>query len=311
MNDDERAEIDRGFEEHIAPLRDSLDRLLDLTEATAERWGQMPSAESPAMREIANEAPYNGPEPWGDQPVQSTFNTAGLQIAGAIDCARAIITLLRADRTPIFSHTVLARACLEHAGLVWLLLEPAIGVERRIARGMNERLFALHQQKRLPLDEEEQGEKRTRREALLDIGAGLGLDRVKGRNGEMLAEQRPSQTEVIRRLFTLPDEPKGLGEAVYGLYSAVAHGTSFGLTDSVTMDAPDLPTTPGVTWGAIYTSSGQVVSVLCAVTLGLGQSIDRRFKLYGWENPDWSGAFLEAIHIAGRSLPRSEPEGDR
>lgn len=81
-----------------------------------------------------------------------------------------------------------------------------------------------------------------------------------------------------------------LGEIVYGLYSAVAHGTTFGLSNSFTLDAEELSKTLGITWGAIYTGSGEVVILLCAVVIGWGQAIDRRNKLFGWHSVDWSQA---------------------
>lgn len=300
-------EVSRRFEAHMAPLRDALEGLIDLAEAISERWGHMPSAESAAMAELAGEAEFDGPEPWGDQAVQATYNLAGLQLVGANDCARSAITLLRAERTPIYGHVVLTRSCLELAGRAWLLLEPAIGIRIRVARGMNERLFGLREQRRMPLDGDRLARSRERENALLEVGAGLGMETVRARGGDFLAEERPGQTEVLRRVFDLPED-RGLGEAVYGMFSAVAHGTSFGLSHSVSLDSPEIPDRPGVTMGAVFTSSGQVVAVLCALALGWGQATDRRIKLFGWLTPEWAGAWLDLIRIAQRSMPSREQE---
>lgn len=298
-------EVSRRFEAHVSPLRDALEEVIDVAEDISEHWGHMPSADSPAMAELAGEVEFDGPEPWGAQTVQATYNLAGLLITSANDCARSVITLLRAHRTPIYSHVVLTRSCLEQAGRALVLLEPAVGTRIRVARGMNERLFGLREQRRMPLAEDQLARSRERERSLLDTGASLDMEIVRTRGGELLCEDRPGQTEVLRGVFELPDD-RGLGEAVYGMFSAVAHGTSFGLSDSVSVDAPEIPTRPGVTMGAVFTSSGQVVSVLCALALGWGQAIDRRIKLFGWLTPDWSGAWLDLIRVAQRSMPSPE-----
>jgi hypothetical protein len=294
-------EIARRFEEHIAPLRDSLERLVDLSDSITDRWGHMPSADSPAMAELAAEREFSGPEPWGDQPVQATYNIAGLQIVSATDCARSVITLLRGDRTPTFSHVVLARACLEQLGRASQLLEPGIGIRARVARGVNERIFGLAEQRRLPLEDPARPEHR--RKALLGVGKSLDFAVVRMPRGLLLLhEERPGLTELLRRTFELPHD-RSLGDAIYGMYAAVSHGTSFGLSDSVDARHPDIPFRPGVTMGAVVTSSIQVVSVLCAITIGWGQAINRRMELFGWQSPEWAEAWLGALRVAKQSLP--------
>jgi len=138
---------------------------------------------------------------------------------------------------------------------------------------MNERIFGLTQQDRMPLGPEDAQRARERRKALFDIGGDLGFKKTRTRRNipPALVEERPGQTEIIRRLLATGDDRR-MGEFVYGLFSAVAHGTTFGLANSVTLDAEDMPKTPGVTWGAIYTGSGEVVIVLCAVVIGWGQA---------------------------------------
>ncbi len=295
--------VDERFEAHIAPLRDSLARLIDLADQTREEWGHLPAADSAAMGELAREAKYAGRAPWGDDPIQAAHDSAGLLIFAANDCARSMTSLLRGDPTPVFSHTVLARSVLEHAGRAWWLLDPDVGDRVRVARGMNERIFGLSQQGRMPLDPKDASRARERRKALFKIGAELGFLKVrpKGNSPPMLDEERPGQTEIIRRLMATGKD-RSLGEFVYGLYSAVAHGTTFGLSNSVTLDAEELPKTPGVTWGAVYTGSGEVVIVLCAVVIGWGQAIDRKNKLFGWQSVAWSQAWKEAMDIASRSI---------
>jgi hypothetical protein len=297
MTDDQR------FEAHIAPLRDALTKLIALADATRDMRGHLPAAESAAMGELAREEGYAGQEPWGDDPLRAAHNSAGLLIFAANDCARAMTKLLSSEPTPVFSHTVLARSTLELAGRAWWLLDPNIGDRLRVARGMNERIYGLSQQDRLPLAKKDAKRAKERRKALCHIGEDLGFKKVRANRyaPPALEEPRPGQTEIIRKLMAT-GEDRRLGEFVYGLFSAVAHGTTFGLSGSVTLDAEELPGTPGVTWGAIYTGSGEVVIVLCAVVIGWGQAIDRRDKHFGWQSPDWSRAWKEALDVASASL---------
>lgn len=298
--------VDEPFEAHIAPLRDSLGELLDASDHMRDEWGFLPAADSLAMAELAAEAEFSGRPPWGDDPVAAAHNTAGLLLFGGSDCARAAVRLLTTGPTPVYADTVLARGCLELMSRAWWLLEP-VGVRLRVARGMNERLFGLAQQRRLPLEDDTKTRAEERTAGLMAEAARLGFAMVRAERKapRYLEEVRPGQTELIRRLLSVGDDAS-LGEALYGLFSAVAHGTTFGLSSSVTADAPDLPKTPGVTWGAVYTSSLGVVTVLTAIVLGTAEAYRRRNTLFGWTSEVWSKAVLSALGAARRSFPQGE-----
>jgi hypothetical protein len=301
-------DVSAAFEAHVAPVRDALSGLLDASDEVRDAAGSLPAADSPAMAEVAQESNFRGGEPWGADPVGAAHSQAQLLVFAAEDCARSLVRLLAPGPTPVYSHTVVARATLELAGRAWWLLEPAISVRLRIARGMNERIYALSQQIRLPLPAEEREGARKRRTALLDEGSKLKFKkgRVDRKTPPHLDERRPGQTELIKSMLRMEND-ESLGAFVYGFYSAVAHGTLFGLTSSVSSEHPNMPKTPGVTWGAIVTSSGDVVSVLSAVIIGWVEAIRRRNSLFGWESVSWNGAAAGALDVARRSLPREGP----
>jgi hypothetical protein len=121
-----------------------------------------------------------------------------------------------------------------------------------------------------------------------------------------LEEMRPGQTKMIDKLFSSPDGGASLGALVYGAFSAVAHGTTFGLTTSVEANAPNARRTPGVTWGAVYTSSRDVVSVLTSVILATEAAYRRRNELLGWAPQSWNETAGRAIQAANDSLPARE-----
>jgi len=299
--------VDEAFEAHVAPTRGALTALLDASDQLRDEWGSMPSADSPAMAELAAEAPFKGSSPWGEDPVGAAHNSGQLLLFGTGDCARALVRLLSHETTPVYAHLVLARASLELASRAWWLFEPAIGVRLRVARGMNERIFGLSQQSRLPLTEEDGARACERRDALFAEAERLGFQTVPAppKAPRYLEEMRPGQTELIKNILSVGDDAS-LGAFVYGLFSAVAHGTTFGLTSSVTADAPNLPRTPGLTWGAVHTSSLGVVSAVTAVILGTAEAYRRRNKLFGWASQSWNETCLRAIQAAKRSFPSTE-----
>ena len=296
--------LDDAFEAKVGPVRDGLTKLLDAADNVRDSWGHMPAEDSKAMAELAEEASYRGDSPWGQDPVQAAHNTAQLLAFGANDCARAMIRLLDSESPPVYAHIVLARAVLEHAGRAWWLLDPRIGVRLRIARGMNERLNGLSEQGRLPLNDEDKTRAKTRRAALFAEAERHGFRKVRRDRSTppTLEEERPGQTALIKLLLREQGDVS-LGAMVYGLFSAVAHGTTFGLSSSVTMKSPGLPKTPGTTWGALYTDADDVVAVLTAALLGVGLAVGRRNTLFGWRSDSWNDAWKDAVRTAKRSLP--------
>jgi hypothetical protein len=300
--------VHEAFERHIAPTREALSALLDAADRLIDKWGYLPAADSPAMAELAAEAQFTGGTAWGKDPIQAAHNLGHLLLFAVGDCARALVRVLSEEHSPVYAHVVLARASLEHASRAWWLFEPAIGLRLRVARGMNERIFGLSQQTRLPLTEQDRTRASNRVNELLTEAARLGFDTVRGpSNRRYLEEIRPGQTKMIDKIFSSPDGNDSLGALVYGAFSAVAHGTTFGLTPSVQADGPRAPRTPGLTWGAVYTSSGDVVSVLTAVTLATEAAHRRRNELFGWASQSWEETAGLAIQTAKDSLPAREP----
>ena len=119
---------------------------------------------------------------------------------------------------------------------------------------MNDRIFGLKQQARLPVSEKQKGRASKRRSALFVEAEALGFQLVPSlpKAPQSIDETRPGQTELIERLLRVEGDDS-LGGFFDGLFSAVAHGTTFGMSSSVDADAPNLPKTPGITWGAVYT----------------------------------------------------------
>jgi hypothetical protein len=297
-------ETNARFEAHVGPVRDALARLLTVSNELRESRGSMADADSQAMHELAEEAKYAGDKPWGDKPVESAHAQGQWLLYAAMDCASGAVRLLSTDDTPVYAHMLLARGALEQAGRAWTLLDPAISVRLRVARGMNERIFGLSEAGRLPIPDDEKRRARERRAALYDIGRQLGFQKVRKhkRVPATLDEERMGQTELVRALFRHGADPK-LGGLLYGYFSAVAHGTSFGLSQSIKPVASDVPKLPGMTRGAIFTSSTGVVSVLTSMILGVGAAYRVRNEYLGWKSDEWNAAYLEGLRASKRAYP--------
>jgi hypothetical protein len=299
----EGLDVAEAFEAHIGPVREALAALLDASDQLREERGSLPAADSQAMAELAAGAQFKGSSTWGD-PVHAAHNLGQLLVVHTGDCARALVRELSQSATPVYAHVVLARASLEAASRAWWLFEPGIGLRLRVARVINDRIFGLSQQGRLPLPEEYRAQARERLNELFAEAARLGFRTVRDPRTDLryLEEKRPGQTELVKNLWRA-DGDSSLGALVYGFFSAVAHGTTFGLTSSVEANAPNAPRTPGVTWGAVKTRSLEVVHVLAAVILGTREAQGRRNELFGWASQSWNAVATEAIRSVGRSLP--------
>lgn len=278
------------FREQLEPFRDALDQMIDASDELGRLWGWHPAADSPAMRERSEEGQYVGA--WGKEPVLDAHTQATLLVVLAQDNARSLCRLLLSGPVPIWSHVVLGRATLEAAGRVAWMTEVGIGTRRRVARGMTERIYSYTQAGALPRLQSTAFT--ARRQAILDEADRQGFTR-RSRKGSppALEEERPSNRAVVRLVLDDGD----LGAAVYGFFSAVAHGTHYGLLASVSPHEPD----PVVGLrGAIGTSSLGVATTCTSVALGFGRGFEAYRQLYGWSSDRWT----DAHHAGVGDLPK-------
>jgi hypothetical protein len=299
----QRSETDEKFEVHIAPSRDALNRLIDVSRALADKRGRLPDANSQGMAERAEGMKYGGDPPWDREPAAWTQELANVVIYGGEDQAKGLIRLLEHEITPVYAHIVLARAALEHAAKAFWLLDSRIGVKLRTARGVNERLHTLAETARLPLPDDERERAKERRSEMWEQAHVHGFVKVRPPGGQgpwTLDERTPSQTELVKKLFASGDD-RSLGAVLYGYYSGVAHGSIFGLSQSLSRDLPeDTPGSLRETQAAIYTSSSAVVTVITGVILGLGNAYKRRNEFFGWNSSAWNEAYAAALNAVNK-----------
>jgi hypothetical protein len=249
-----------------------------------------PAASSEAMRELSAQAEFAGEWEW--EPVDSVDTSILLLTIAAEDHMESFSNLVLGPRTPVYSFTVLGRAALECQALAAWLSEPGIGTRRRVARGLNERLYGAAQQQRLP---EQVRPSDTVRPRLMEADQVLTkLKPMKGRPPEF-EERRLTQTELVRRL--LGDNE--LGHSAYSYFSAVAHGVSWGLTHSVRTPEQEVRATPGGPMiGALVIESRSVAMVAALMILGHAEAFGRVLERTGWNRHDWPEVCLRALKFA-------------
>ena len=214
------------FAERAKPLSDALASVV--IEARGDRADlNIQGANSPAMADYAAQPMFPDSE---EGAIDVVRTLSGLGLLAAEDHILAARTLIdQTTETFVWSVPVLGRAALESLGQVGHLTELRISTTLRAGRAMNELIYSAQNIRRLPQPLQTQGSDPAHR----DVQAlSMGLTRVvtrKGKPTEWFEERRPSNTELVAGLF-----PDGhLGATIYNYWSAVAHASSWGLTQTL------------------------------------------------------------------------------
>jgi hypothetical protein len=96
----------------------------------APQWE--PAWRSEAAEECAN-AEHGPGGPWGEDAVRTVYAGGALYLDTILRCVAALGNALSPETTP-YVLEALARAAMEAGAQLWWLLEPRIGVRRRVAR---------------------------------------------------------------------------------------------------------------------------------------------------------------------------------
>lgn len=288
----------RAFFANTAPSRQALTDLIHAAITMRQRRSFLPEASSVAMAELNAEAGFRGS--WGNEPVRQVHNAGEMLIAAAEESIECGCRLLSQEPLPVFGHIVLARAALEACGRAQWLYEPEIDVRRRVARGMTERLYSLEAQARLADEVGDHTRIETRRRSILNEAARQGFT-IKGKKLTAIGEPRLGATETVEHALGDGSDP-ALGRVLFGYFSAVSHGTVYGLVQSMDVVRSEEPLRPD-TIGHLKTDSGAVNSVVAAMVLAYIEVVERERKLFGWQDDQWATAVIRALTAVRRALP--------
>ncbi|MGW3850293.1 hypothetical protein [Streptomyces fagopyri] len=137
-------------------------------------------------------------------------------------------------RTPVIGPTVIARSAVEIASTVWWLMEPGIGVRRRVCRELVLSLTSARRAGQLAKDMEASaaatealGQEARVLQRIVDLGIGEPTGRHYSPAIE--GERAPDATGGTAAMLKLVLSAKASKEAIYRSYSAVTHGEIYGL----------------------------------------------------------------------------------
>jgi hypothetical protein len=135
------------FRTALAPLVTFLRGFTEAVRAATQRHGRNPHADSPAMRELADDADYGTRSGWNG-PIMNTHAMGGLTVTAANDYVRAFAEVLAAEKPPLYGHLVLARAALEASVVCAWLNEDGVARDERVKRGFSEYLYSAVEEER-------------------------------------------------------------------------------------------------------------------------------------------------------------------
>jgi hypothetical protein len=170
---------------------------------------------------------------WTPRAVSTAFAACRLQLVAMADHLVSLSHLLPTrSEDGTLTPLVIARSVIETGARAWWVVDPNLAAQQRVARGCAEQLYSAYQAERLAsamtLPEGVAGispELIRLRNRVADLGFSLGNDPDRPQVG---SEQRPRPTKLVAD-FLDDTMYRQYRSGVYPLYSAVAHGTQFGL----------------------------------------------------------------------------------
>jgi hypothetical protein len=276
------------------PARSAFEAILN---AALVGRGVSPEVDSLAMSEIASQPQFSGG--WGPTPVEYAYSMGALKRANAVDCSRAVLRITANDPAPIFAHAVLARSVLENAASAYWLLERDIGVEERIRRVLNERLYSERQKIESGILKDDELERaRATIESILSEAQSRGwASSGRDRNRYLGAEGRPGFRALVKRVLQSAE----LGAAFYSFYSAITHGTQYGLAQSFDRDAVDRVRMIA----PLKVGPVDVIQAVGACIIAMSTSLEAERALKGWDWPDWNTATRRGLGVIGQPADRT------
>lgn len=200
------------------------------------KWEPEPGSEAAA--ELSNTETRQGGDPWGEDPPRTAYAAANLMMTGVLDDLASLQRLL-GDQMPVIGPTVVARSAIEIASGVWWLMEPGIGVRRRVCRELVLSLTSARRARQVGEEFQARGfqvgqeitEALQQEARVLQRITGLGITppTSPGFSPVIENERADSATDATAAMLRAVLPVSAPGEYVYRTYSAVTHGEFYGL----------------------------------------------------------------------------------
>ena len=278
-----------------------VETLRDLTEAIEAvrlRHGPLPIAESPGMREIADEASYA--ERSGlDAPFTLAHTLGGMTLAAVNDYVSTFAEAFTTEHVPVYGHLVLARAALEASTVSWWLSESDIARDDRIKRALSEFIYAAVEEWKLKLLPKGRENVKDWIAHATNLGwavtdqAGDQWVRDSRGNPRVDGVSRPAPAAAIRDLL-VDDLTSKIGKLQWSRLSAVSHVTFFGTRGALSLGEGVSGTVSGLVTVPLGTDAiGVYLQAIC-IMKALRQAAAARFELMGWADGEWNAAVVRA-----------------
>jgi hypothetical protein len=168
---------------------------------------------------------------------------------------------------------------------------------------MTERLYSAAQILALPgIPSHAEAHVTARRDGILAEGDRLGFKKV-SKKGQppALEEERLRNTAAIKRLIDEKDPQ--LGGLLYGVQSAITHGTLYGLMDALATEAAiQEPMSGELLKAPLAARADRVNSVLAAAAVSYINALMAVYRLHGWRSDEWEAAAM-ALARAAQNKP--------
>jgi hypothetical protein len=299
---DDIARTHQMFLARIEPVRVGLLSLIDDVDRAQQVNRHRPTAGSQAADEIAHEPAFS--QSIGGRPVVTARQLGVVQLAAAADQLNAMCRLLALEETVLYADKVLARAGIEAAARGHWLLDPAISVERRIARGLSERLHDAHQADML-VGTDERLERQRQRLSLVERIRAAGFDcRTPNGRASFVDEPRPGATKVMQQLLDA-DLQDGtglsLGTGMQRYLSTFVHATTLGL-HSVMVSSEAVEVEPGVSSAPFVSNSADVARLIAFCSVAWTLVAAPYMSYMGWRDAAWDRSVLNHSVLVQQAL---------
>jgi len=275
------------FREAMAPTVSVLTDLSTTAIEASARHGNLPSADSMAMRDLeVDEKTYGGRSSW-DRPLADTQSLGAMTLVAAADYGHSYAELFSGSRTPVYGHLVVARAALEACVISAWLSDCEIDPTERVRRGLSELIYSAWEVHRLKVPEFGDTEVSVRRWE--EVARLFNWEVKPDRRAPVVdGTKRPLIPNGISRLL-LDDREARLGRVQWSYLSAVVHVTWYGLSPGI-IDPPQESAALGPSLAGVGTESRSVDAQSLCLIRALRRAGTIRMIYMGWIDEEWRRA---------------------
>jgi len=234
----------------------------------------VPRDGSPAMAELAGEAPFRAPG-W-ETPLMNAATSSMFLAAAAVDATRGVAGLLSTNLL-VWAPIHLARAALDAAGYAYWLDEPHIGTEARAKRSLAFRMFSASGLARAPTAVTAAKDKSSEvADSVREVAAQLGWTVIsrnqQRKNQPVFVDDQavPHRRDAIHNVLAhqQPDRYDSAADITWWWYSNIAHSSPWALMQFVDRSAAEPLGVPGVTSAPLMIDGHQLL--IAAAHAGFG-----------------------------------------